>query len=121
MGWSSPRGVVVKAFLFPEGVVYEVAHSLKTWPDVFQDIVDGNRVHEFRKNDRDFKIGDLLHLQEFRPVGEQFTGRDVVVQITAISHGPEWGIPEGFVAFSIQLLEGRVVMIGDSGEGMQLQ
>ena len=77
-------------------------HELKTWPDVFQEIYDGLKQHEFRKNDRDFKRGDHLYLREFIPVGEYYTGRVISAIITSISYGPEWGIPEGFAVMTIK-------------------
>lgn len=81
-------------------------HELKTWPDVFQEILDEMKVHEFRRNDRDFELGDHIHHREFNPVGEWYTGRSAHTIITSISYGPEWGIPSGFVAMSIKLLKG---------------
>lgn len=80
----------------------EVAHVLKTWPDVFDLVWDGHKTHEFRKNDRGFKRGELALLREFDPTSDTYSGREVLVEITAISYGPEWGIPEGFAAFSIR-------------------
>lgn len=77
-------------------------HKLKTWPDVFQGILDNLIRHQFRRNDRNFLLGDILHLREFIPSGERYTGREIRAIITAISYGPEWGIPTGFVAMSIK-------------------
>jgi hypothetical protein len=42
-------------------------HRLKTWPVEFQQIVDGKKTFEFRRNDRDFRVGDNLLLIEFDP------------------------------------------------------
>ena len=81
-------------------------HELKTWPDVFQETLDGLMCHQFRRNDRDFVIGDILHLREFEPVGERYTGRSIRAIITSISYGPEWGIPTGFVVMSIKAFIG---------------
>lgn len=81
---------------------FEVSHRLKTWPDVFRQVVDGTKTHEFRKNDRHFKVDDVLLLEEFDAAGERYSGRSVLVAVTSISYGPEWGIPEGYAAFSIR-------------------
>lgn len=85
------------------GNYVEFRHVLKTWPDVFQEISDGRKVHEYRKNDRDFQEGDVVLLREFEPAGERYTGRELPVRIMSISFGPHWGIPEGYAAFSIDV------------------
>lgn len=77
------------------------AHELKTWPDVFQEIVEGRKRHEYRRNDRGFMLWDHVLLQEWDPMEEKYTGHSYMCQITSISYGPEWGIPEGFAVFTI--------------------
>lgn len=84
-------------------------HELKVWPDMFKEIWNGTKTHEFRKNDRDFKSGDHLHLREFNPVGEIYSGNSVSAIITSISYGPEWGIPEGYAVMSIRIYSWRPV------------
>lgn len=39
---------------------------------------------EIRKNDRDYKPGDYLELQEFIPKGKQFTGKRVFARVTNV-------------------------------------
>lgn len=83
-------------------------HELKTWPDVFQAVIDGTKTHEYRKDDRNFGLGDILHLREWKPsvdvaVGT-YTGRDVRALVTHIDKGPTWGIAAGFAVMSIRLL-----------------
>jgi len=104
----------VKVLMTLNGTMVEIAHTLKTWPDVYQEIEDGTKVHEFRKNDRGFKRGDIVLLEEFIPAGERFTGRQQAVQIMAISYGPEWGIPKGWAAFSIRKVDGEVAEAAES-------
>jgi ASC-1-like (ASCH) protein len=68
-------------------------HELKTLTKYFHAVVSGNKNFELRKNDRDFKVGDILMLKEFNlqekyePVeGEKayFSGKKVLRQITYI-------------------------------------
>jgi len=42
-------------------------HRLKTHPPYFQHIVDRKKAFEVRWNDREFKVGDKLVLEEFDP------------------------------------------------------
>jgi hypothetical protein len=99
-------------------------HELKTWPEYFQAILDGNKTAEIRKNDRGFMVGDTLILKEFVPCQDchgcgrikdhtdmadcgcaaphgKYTGRDVSVLVTNIFDG-RWGMKEGYVAMSFK-------------------
>ena len=37
-------------------------HKLKTWVSYYNEVVANNKLFEVRKNDRNFQVGDLLHL-----------------------------------------------------------
>lgn len=78
-------------------------HVLKSWPEPFQQVLDGDKRHEFRRNDRGFFSGDRILLMEWDPNSKTYTDRSIMVRIRAISYGPEWGIPVGYASFSIEL------------------
>lgn len=40
-------------------------HELKSWSEYFQKTKSGEKTFELRKNDRDFKVGDILCLKEW--------------------------------------------------------
>jgi len=68
-------------------------HELKTWPPYWQHIDDGTKPFELRRNDRDFKVGDVLWLREFNPSGYgYFTGRSCWRRVTYVLD------PEQFIA-----------------------
>lgn len=46
-------------------------HTLKTDPEVYDAVEAGIKTHEIRKNDRDFKVGDLLILRRTKFTGLQ--------------------------------------------------
>lgn len=57
-------------------------HELKTWPDYFNHLVDGTKTFEYRRNDRGFKVGDVLYLREWEPLFERYTGRELRRPVT---------------------------------------
>jgi len=87
-------------------------HELKTWPASYAEIAAGRRRHEVRKADRNFKVGDVVLLQEYDPSAKEritgdppegvgYTGREVWARITAITKPGEFGLPADLVVFSI--------------------
>jgi len=81
-----------------------VTHKLKTWDSVYHDVVYGKKTFEFRKNDRDFKLGDELLLMEVVPFigGCSPTGRFCLFTVSYILHGGVFGVPEGYCIMSIE-------------------
>jgi len=77
-------------------------HELKTWPSAFSAVLASIKTHEVRKNDRDFKVGDLLNLQEYDIGKTAYTGRFLVVEVTYITPGGTFGVPDDMVVMSIQ-------------------
>lgn len=59
-------------------------HELKTWPIYFAAVAEGNKTFEFRVNDRSFQVGDTLHLREFDPETEEYTGNELLKEVTYI-------------------------------------
>jgi hypothetical protein len=59
-------------------------HDLKCWPEHFQAVKSGIKPFELRKDDRDYDVGDILHLREFDPSTEQFTGEELEKTVTYI-------------------------------------
>ena len=85
-------------------------HVLKTWPESFSAIIDGSKKHEVRVNDRDFAVGDVLVLMEWRPASNEtlgsYTGRTTAAKVTYVtrgseSRGSEWGIPGDLCVMSL--------------------
>lgn len=70
-------------------------HNLKCWPQSFNGLFNGTKRHEFRRNDRDYMLGDELVQQEWDPETEKYTGRSLRVKILYIDYGPNWDIPAG--------------------------
>lgn len=75
-------------------------HELKTWLEVFKATKTGLKTADFRKNDRNYVVGDTLILKEYDKLNEEFTGAFIKVEITHIVKGPHFGIPEGYALLS---------------------
>jgi len=78
-----------------------MTHDLKTWGEPFQAILDGTKRFEFRKADRQFNVGDTLHLREYDPKTEKYSGRTLNVRITyVLKEG--FGLQPGYCVMSIR-------------------
>jgi len=66
----------------------------------FQAIIDGRKTFELRQNDRSFKAGDILILEEYNPETESYTGRSCTKKVGFIIEG-EWGLAEGICCMSL--------------------
>lgn len=79
-------------------------HFLKIFPEHFKPVSDGSKKSEVRLNDRDFKTGDTLCLEEWCPQKKDYTGEEKTFSVTHILHGGFYGIEKGFVVMSIKLI-----------------
>lgn len=93
-------------------------HELKSWPESFEPVMNGTKSFELRKNDRDYKVGDRLHLREWEPkLGDwdrrlgsgTYTGREcwreVVYVLDGIGTGciePLKGLNHGYCILGIK-------------------
>lgn len=73
-------------------------HELKTRPEFFNDVAEESKTFEIRKNDRPFKVGDFLALNEYE--NGEYTGRCMIVRITYILDSPEY-CKTGYVTLGI--------------------
>lgn len=71
-------------------------HELKIIEPYFGDVAFGSKNFEIRKNDRDFKVGDILILRKWD--GEKFTGAETRREITYIT---DYEQKPGYVVMAI--------------------
>jgi hypothetical protein len=85
-------------------------HHLKTHPEPFAALADGRRTFEYRADDgRGFEVGDVLVLEEWIPNAiadgvtwpGKYTGRELRRRVTYLLHGPDFGVPEGYVVMGL--------------------
>ena len=85
-------------------------HVLKTWPPFYEDMRDGKKTFEYRKNDRAFKVGDFLVLYRWNP---DALNPDTDMCIYVLEHGALTfqvtyivekapGLPEGYCVMQLQ-------------------
>jgi hypothetical protein len=80
-------------------------HLLKCWPGPFKAIREGRKHHEVRVNDRGYAEGDRLVLSEWEQ-GRGFSGETAVCDVTYITTGGSFGLPENLCVMSIEMLRG---------------
>lgn len=83
--------------IVPAGTkVIVIDHYLKILPKYFELLIAGIKKFELRKNDRDYKVGDLIVFMEWD--GDDYTGR--LTQIMRIRYilkdCPEYGLMDGY-------------------------
>lgn len=80
-------------------------HNLKTWPAPYSSLVDGTKTFEIRKDDRGYRVGDMLVLMEWIPPEEIYqdgegcyTGR---VMMRRVTYKTDWEQKDGHVVLGI--------------------
>lgn len=82
-----------------------MTHALKTWPEYMEDLIRGVKNFELRKDDRQFKVGDILLLQEYRMGTKDpgYTGVEVKKVITYIlKDAPGFGLQHGYCILGLR-------------------
>ena len=64
------------------------------------DVVNHLKTFEIRKNDRDFKADDILHLKEIHDCSGEYTGFEMFVRVVYIHEG--LGLQDGYVCMTIK-------------------
>lgn len=80
-------------------------HHLKCWVSYFRKILDGEKTFELRYNDREYKVGDILILEEYDEKNETYTGRITHRRIAYILDSAV-GLQPGFAIMSIRPVSG---------------
>lgn len=76
-------------------------HELKILPKWYEDVESSKKNFEIRRNDRDFKVGDTLVLQEYKE--GSYTGRQITRKIQYIYQGNgDYGLSEGYCILGLE-------------------
>lgn len=93
----------------------------KVLPEYYKEIRSHRKMFELRKDDSDYKVGDILILREWD--GEKYTGTVVRREITYILRNcPEYGLMDGYCILSLQtpgwdsIIRSPIVTLEGGGE-----
>ncbi len=76
-------------------------HELKTINPFFEDVWSGLKDFEVRKNDRYFKVGDILKLVEYGE-SKHYVPRFIFKEIKYILKGGQYGISDEYVVLGLK-------------------
>lgn len=75
--------------------------DVKVLPEFYKELRVHRKTFEIRKDDRDYRVGDILVLREWD--GEKYTGSHTKREITYIlRNAEEYGLKEGFCILALQ-------------------
>lgn len=75
-------------------------HELKILHKYCIALVTKEKSFEIRKNDRDFRVGDILHLKEIEDESKEYTGFEMFLKVNYIHQG--LGLEDGYVCMSVK-------------------
>lgn len=101
----SPQPVAATSVQPAASLATATVHELKTWPEPFAAVKSGAKPFEYRKNDRNYRVGDILWLREWSPSwppGEgSYTGDELRRVVTFILPQDLFGVPKGYCVMGI--------------------
>lgn len=77
-------------------------HELKIYLTYFEDVISGKKKFEIRKNDRKFRVGDILILKEWDNI--KYSGREARAEVIYLIDDKFVGIQPGYVVMGISLI-----------------
>lgn len=87
---------------FPKDEV--TTHNLKIYKEYFEPVLNGSKTFEIRKNDRNYRVGDRIVLNELQDDKKTYTGRYFKGVITYVT---DYAQKDGYVVFSFRKADWR--------------
>lgn len=84
-------------------------HRVKILTPFFKLIQEGKKTFEIRLNDRDYQEGDILHLEEYNPQTNEYTGEFVEVIALYIFDDIKY-LQAGYVAIATEIIKRKQVL-----------
>ena len=79
-------------------------HTLKILPEYYRALLEGRKTFEVRKNDRDFREGDTLMLEQYDTELARTFGAPLWLKVTYVLKGGQFGIEEGYCVMGVKIL-----------------
>lgn len=77
-------------------------HQLKTWADYWHAVYTGEKTFEVRKDDRGFAVDDVLVLDEWDPIEQNYSSNRVYRAVSYVLPGGQFGIEPGYVVMGLR-------------------
>ena len=78
-----------------------MSHELKCWPASFWDITTGKKTFDVRRWDRPYQVGDELHLREWDPSTQKYSGHNLTRRVTYLQMGGQFGVDPGYCVLGL--------------------
>lgn len=75
-------------------------HHLKINPIFYDAVLNGSKPFEVRRDDRDYRVGDTLMIQQWD--GAIWFGAPLMVRVTYKLDGGQYGIEQGYCILGIR-------------------
>lgn len=78
-------------------------HELKILKEHYENVVSGKKGFELRRNDRNYKVGDYLALNEWDAEKEEYTHKTALFEIVSVLNSEDFpdGINPGYVVLGL--------------------
>lgn len=101
----------------------DTIHELKTDPEVWDAVASGSKTFEIRKDDRGYRVGDVLLLRRTKYTGAEMQqgkpleyGGKIRMTISHILRGPIYGLQDGWVIMSLDSITALTEQLRKSRE-----
>lgn len=79
-------------------------HALKIDPERWEEVERGDKTHEIRVFDRNYRVGQVLKLLGYDRACGGFTGQALYVRVTCITAPGTYGLPDNVGVMSIRFM-----------------
>ena len=80
-------------------------HELKIKEDYFNAILRGDKTFELRKNDRDYKVGDLIHFVQVNGKEYSSYSRNLYRIAYILQDVPQYGLDKDYCILGIRFMD----------------